>query len=212
MSEDLIARLSADVQPVPRLAVPRRMAIGVAAGVAASTLLVATTLGFRPDMAQAAAGGMFWVKLFYALALGGLAFWTCDRLARPAGRARRRAQWIAAPVLAVAGLAAWQLASSPAAFRMPMLMGHSAQVCPWLIFGFSLPPLVGLVWAVRGLAPTRLRLAGTMLGLAAGGAGAAVYALHCDESGAPFLAVWYTLGVMGSGLLGTLAGPRLLRW
>ena len=93
-----------------------------------------------------------------------------------------------------------------------MLMGGSAAVCPWWIMAFSVPPLAGLVWALRGLAPTRPGLTGALAGLAAGGAGAAAYALHCPEPTAPFLAVWYTLGVAGAGALGWIAGPRALRW
>jgi hypothetical protein len=91
-------------------------------------------------------------------------------------------------------------------------MGHSANVCPGLILTASLPPLAGLIWAVRGLAPTRLRLAGLALGLAAGGAGAAAYAIHCDEMAAPFLAAWYTLGVAAAGAIGWALAPRVLRW
>ena len=46
----------------------------------------------------------------------------------------------------------------------------------------------------------------------AGGAGAAVYALHCPELDAPFLAVWYVLGILMPVAAGALLGPRLLRW
>jgi hypothetical protein len=46
----------------------------------------------------------------------------------------------------------------------------------------------------------------------AGGAGAAVYALHCPELQAPFLAVWYVLGMAIPVAAGALLGPRLLRW
>jgi hypothetical protein len=65
---------------------------------------------------------------------------------------------------------------------------------------------------MRGLAPTRLRETGAVIGLAAGGAGAFAYAWHCTETGAPFLAVWYTVGIALAALLGWLAGPRVLRW
>ena len=212
MSQHLIDRLTADLRPTSRLAVVNRLFIGVAAGSAGSAVLTAWTLGFRPDMGVAAGEGMFWVKLAYTLVVGGLALWACERLVRPAGVADRRMPWLAVPVLAIAVLAGWQLASAPAPMRMPMLMGQSSSLCPWCILSFSVPPLLGLIWAVRGLAPTRLRLTGAMIGLAAGGAGASVYALHCDESAAPFLAVWYTLGVAAVGALGWLFGPRLLRW
>ena len=212
MSQDIIDRLSQDLRPVPKFVVARRLLVGTAAGVVVSAALTAAILGLRPDMSQAVGKTMFWVKLAYALALAALGLWTCERLTRPAGAPRRRISWLPAPVLALGAAAVWQLAHAPANARMPMLMGHSASVCPWLILAFSLPPLVGLVWAVRGLAPTRLGLTGLMVGLAAGGAGAAAYALHCDEMAAPFLVVWYTLGIAAAGFVGWSLGPRVLRW
>ncbi len=212
MTDHLIGRLASDLRPTPRLAVMRRLALGAGLGAAASALLTHATLGFRPDMATAAGEAMFWVKLAYVLALAGVALWACERLSRPDGLARGRIAWLLAPLLAIFALAGWQLAHAPAPMRIPMMMGHSAEVCPWCILAFSLPPLLGLIWAVRGLAPTRLRLTGTLLGLVAGGAGAAAYALHCDEASAPFLALWYSLGVAGPALVGWLIGPRLLRW
>jgi len=141
-----------------------------------------------------------------------VAVWACERLARPAGDARARAAWLLAPLAAILALAAWRLALAPVADWRSLVMGHSARLCPWLIIAASLAPLAALLWAVRALAPTRLRLAGLMAGLAGGGLGAAAYCLHCDEMAAPFLAAWYTLGIAAAGALGWLAGPRLLRW
>lgn len=58
----------------------------------------------------------------------------------------------------------------------------------------------------------RLVLAGFAAGLLAGGVGASVYALACDETGALFVVVWYSLGVLACGEVGALLGPPLLRW
>lgn len=212
MSDDLLFRLAGDLKPVSRLSVARRLALGLGLGALTSAVLTGATLGFRQDMMQAIGESMFWIKLAYTSGLAGVAFWVCERLARPTGEVRRRSAWLVLPVVLVAALAGWQLFKAPPPMRMPMVMGSSAVSCPWCILAFSLPPLVGLFWAVRGLAPTRLRLTGLMVGLAAGGAGASAYALHCPESAAPFLALWYTLGVAGAALIGALAGPRLLRW
>lgn len=212
MSDELINHLSTDLAPVSRLAVTRRLALGLAAGALGSAVLIAATLGFRADMMAAMREEMFWAKLGYGLAIAGVALWACERMARPTGEGKDRAVWLVLPLLAVAALATWQLMRAPPPMRAHMVMGDSAALCPWCVFAVSLPPLAGLMWAVRGLAPTRLRLTGLMLGLTAGGTGAAVYALHCPEPTAPFLAIWYTLGVAASGLTGALAGPRLLRW
>ena len=65
---------------------------------------------------------------------------------------------------------------------------------------------------MKGLAPTRLALAGAAAGLLAGAGGALIYALHCPEMAAPFLAIWYLLGMLIPTAVGALLGPRLLRW
>jgi hypothetical protein len=39
-----------------------------------------------------------------------------------------------------------------------------------------------------------------------------VYALHCNEMQAPFLAVWYLLGMLLPAAMGAAIGPRWLRW
>jgi hypothetical protein len=100
----------------------------------------------------------------------------------------------------------------PPAERYSYMVGHSAARCPWAILALSIPALAGLVWALRGLAPTRLRLAGVCAGLLAGTIGAAGYALSCSEESAAFVAVWYSLGIALCGLLGGALGSRLLRW
>jgi hypothetical protein len=68
------------------------------------------------------------------------------------------------------------------------------------------------VWILKDLAPTRLRWTGAGAGLAAGSLGALVYTLHCPELAAPFIGVWYLLGMLIPTAVGALLGPRLLRW
>ena len=36
--------------------------------------------------------------------------------------------------------------------------------------------------------------------------------LHCPEPAAPFLAIWYLLGMLVPTAIGAWLGPRLLRW
>ena len=212
MSDDLIDGLARDLQPAPRGGVARRLALAGLVGGAAAVVGMILLLGLRPDMPQALATRMFWMKLAYTAAFGVLALWAVERLSRPAESAARRLPWLAAPFAIMAAMAAMQLGTAPEEMRRPLLMGESASVCSWRIALTALPVFAALIWAVRGLAPTRLRLAGATAGMAAGGFGAAIYALHCPEVAAPFVAVWYTLGVVTPALVGALLGPRLLRW
>jgi hypothetical protein len=92
------------------------------------------------------------------------------------------------------------------------LLGESWSTCPWSVLALSLPALAGSLWAVRGLAPTRPRAAGFAAGLLAGSVGAFGYSLSCPEASPAFVAVWYTLGIAFTGVVGAALGPRVLRW
>lgn len=212
MLQNFSDRLVAELRPTLPAVVPRRLIAGAFAGAVTSAVLVIALMGLRPDMARATLTYMFWVKLAYTLALAAFALWSAERLARPGATGLHRALWMAAPLLLVVAMAVLQLCLAPAPMRKPMIMGASSGACPWCIVAFSIPPLLGLIWAMRGLAPTDLPRTGAVIGLAAGGVGASAYALHCTETAAPFLAIWYTFGVATAGVIGAVLGPRVLRW
>jgi hypothetical protein len=211
-TDELIDNLSTGLAPVSRGTVALRLALGIGCGAAVSALLVWLTLGIRPDLHAAMGTSAFWMKFFYALAIAVIGFWIVERLARPGVRAGAQAKLEIAPLAAIFILAGVALMRAPADARMPMMMGHSATVCPWLIAGLSLPVLIGGVWALRGLAPVRLLQAGFALGILAGAVSALVYGFHCDETAAPFVAIFYTLGIAASGLIGAAIGRLALRW
>jgi hypothetical protein len=211
-TDDLIHSLAGDLSPVAPGAVARRIALGLAGGALGATAIMLAWLGVRPDLAQAVSTPMFWMKFGYA-ALTGLALAAVlARLARPAVRTGRLVLVAAAPLALVAAMALYRMASTRPEAHRDLLMGHTSMLCPWRILVIGLPLLAGAIWAVRGLAPTRLLLAGLVAGGCAGGLGAAIYAFACDETAAPFLAVWYTLGMALVAGLGALLGSRLLRW
>jgi hypothetical protein len=211
-TSDLIERLAADLRPVRPAFLTLRLTTGLVAGAAVSAALLIAGLGLRPDLAEAASTSAFWVKFAYTLMLAGCAFAAVRRLARPGGRAT--GVWIAIALVfgAVVALALVQLAQAAPEDRMDLVMGGSAGECAWLIALLSVPILAGAIWAMRHLAPTDLTVAGWGVGLAAGSFGAWIYAFHCYEPGIPFLALWYTGGIVAVGALGALLGRVLLRW
>lgn len=211
-TEELIRSLTADLPRVAPGAVGRRVALGLGLGALAATAVMLAWLGPRPDLARAVLTPMFWMKFGYAAATGLIAAVVLARVARPAARPGVLAALIAAPFAVVAAIALVRFAQAPPAARHALLMGRTSMICPWRILVIGLPVLAGAVWAVRGLAPTRLLLAGLVAGGCAGGIGAAVYAVACSETSAPFLAIWYTAGMAVVTVVGALAGARLLRW
>lgn len=211
-TDELIASLSADLPKVTAGAVARRIALGLGAGSLGSAVVMLAWLGLRPDLSQALATPMFWMKFSYAAATGLILAALLARLARPAARPGWLAALALAPFAAVATTALVRFVQAPPETHRVLLMGHSSMICPLRILAIGLPLLAGAVWAVRGLAPTRLGLAGLVCGGCAGAIGAAIYAWACNETSAPFLAIWYTLGMALAAALGAAAGSRLLRW
>lgn len=211
-TDELIRTLAERARPIRRGAMVLRLACALLAGVVVSFAVMIPWLGVRPDLQEAVGTTSYWAKFIYPLLLALAAFWATERLARPGGKARVQGLAMLAPFAAIAALAAIQLLTAPPAEHVPLWLGDSYGECPWRILVLSLPILAAIIWALRGMAPTRLTLAGLAAGLAAGAAGAWVYAFHCSETAMPFLATWYTLGVVVTGAFGALIARPLLRW
>lgn len=210
-TDDLIALLSEELPSVPR-GLPRRILLaGLAAGAAATAVILTLTLRLRPDLAAALAGWPFWIKFSYTAALTVLAFWLVVRQSRPGADARGPSRALLIPVGLLGAVALAQL-FAPEADTRDLLMGRSAKVCSSLILGLSLPIFAAIILAMRRLAPTRPIAAGAAAGLLAGASSAAIYCLHCPETAAPFVLIWYSLGILLSTLLGAASGKYLLRW
>lgn len=209
-TERLIELLANGAGAVPRNAVERRLWPIALTGLGASALCGVIVLGLVPGALMMHWG--WWVKFGYAVALVAVGGWLSARLARPVQRLGGP-QIVLMLVLALMGaLGLWTWFTTMPELRLAELLGHSWKTCPRNVVLLALPPMAGIFWAMRGLAPTRPRLAGAAVGLFAGALGAAAYALSCTEVAPSFVAVWYTLGIGLSSLLGALLGPWLLRW
>jgi hypothetical protein len=211
-TDDLVSLLANRVDAVDSRIAVRRYLIAIAVGGTAAIGLTITALGLNPGLRDEAAVPMFWVREIYCLALGAIGVMAVARLARPGTPVGRLPVIIPIPILVMWLLAAVALAGAPAAGRLPLLLGGSASACPFRITAIASPLFAALILALRGLAPTRLRWTGAAGGFAAGSLGALAYTLHCPELAAPFLAIWYLLGILIPTALGACLGPRLLRW
>lgn len=206
----LIDVLANGAGAAPKAVAARRIVPAALLGALAATGLALAIIGPVNDLPAIAVA--LSIKLVYALAFAAAAGWLAARLARPA--ARFNGATIAVGVvmvgMALVGLAA--LGATAAGERSAYLLGHSWATCPWAVLGLSLPALFATFHALRGLAPTRPRIAGLAAGLLAGAVGAFGYAFSCLETSTTFIALWYTLGIVMAGALGAALGPRWLRW
>ena len=211
-TERWIEMLASRAEPVAARRASALMTRLLPWGLAGSLLVMLSAYGLRHDFPEVLRLPMFWLKVGapLAIALAGIAL--VGRLGRPGVRAGQAWWGVALPVLLLWLVGAWQwLAVDPAA-RPPLLWGQTWRSCVFNIALIALPVLVVAFAVLRQLAPTRPAWAGAAAGTLAGGAGACVYALHCPELTAPFLAVWYVLGMTLPALVGAALGARLLRW
>jgi len=211
-TDDLVAMLATGAGAVEPNAAARRYAIGIGWGALGAALLMAVLLEVRDDLAAAVLLPMFWVKLAFVACLAAGSLLAVLRLSRPGLRLAWMPGALAAPVLAMWVLAAFVLMRADPAQRGQLFFGETWTSCPFLVAMLSAPVFIAVLWAMRGLAPTRLGLAGAAAGLLSGAVGALVYCLHCPEMEAPFLGFWYLAGMLIPTAVGALLGPRLLRW
>ncbi len=211
-TDRLIELLARALTPVRPHVVARRFGWALLAGTLAPALLIIVLYGIRPDIDAMLKTPLFWARVAFPFALAAGALVATARLSRPGVAVGSAWAGIAFPLGCVwlAGLIAWWLA--PADARVLLLMGHSWRSCSLNIAFLSIPGVVAALWAVRGLAAPRLRLAGAAAGMMAGATATVTYMLHCPEMGVPFWAVWYVLGIAIPTMAGAIVAPRWLRW
>jgi hypothetical protein len=211
-TEDLISLLVSDLEPVRPRRVRARFIATLAGAMAVLLVLAVGLLGVRPDFVAATHAPLFWWKLLYPgiLALCGSA--ALARLGHP-GMKLGAISWVVAIMLTACWVpSAFILLTSPPGERLSLVEGKSAFECAATILALAVPAAVAAFLAERRLAPTRPSHAGAAAGLFAGGCAVLAYALHCTEMQLPFVAVWYTAGILIPAAIGALVGSELLRW
>lgn len=211
-TEQLVALLAAGESAVDPHAAERRYAQAMSIGLPLAGLLMATLLQLRPDLAAAVWLPAFWIKAGFVASLAGVALFAVLRLSRPGARIDQLPVLLTAPVLVIWSLAAYTLFDSAPQQRPALFFGATWKSCPLLIALLSVPLFAGLMWAMKGLAPTHTRFAGFAAGLLAGSTAALIYCLHCPEMATPFIGFWYLLGMLIPAVVGALLSTRMLRW
>jgi hypothetical protein len=211
-TEELIADLSNRLEPRHPAAAWARLILGLAFGLATTLALLLALWGWPLEAVRQTGVPAFTMKLGFAAAMLGIGAVLANIAGRPGLRVKGRIAWLAAPLLIVGVAALVELISLPAELRLSAWLGTTWNTCLVSVTLASVPVLTGIIWGFRHLAPTKLRLAGFLAGIAAGGGSAVLYALYCPETTAAFLVSWYTLGILAAGVIGAVAAPRFIRW
>jgi hypothetical protein len=211
-TDELIAMLGRNVEPVPSGRVQRGVLAAIAAGTALALAATLFVLGVRSDIGHAGALGILLLKLFFTVTTVAIAALYLVKVARPGGERRSNLTLAVLPVAGVMVLAAVSLASAPADHWKGLIVGDQSLECLISIPVIAILPFAAVVWTVRRMGPTDLTRAGALAGLVAGGISATGYALHCMDDALPFVALWYGGTIALCTVAGALLGPRLLRW
>lgn len=211
-TDDLIDLLARNAGPTEADLGGRRFALALGWGGACAALLMVASLGVNPALAQYVRVPAFWTKVVFVASLVSISLIAVRRLSRPGVTLGQVPIALALPVLAIWADAVLVLWGAAPGQRHEAFWGQTWAVCPFLVAVLSGPVFIGIIWAMKGLAPTRLRLAGAAAGFLSGTVGALVYCLHCPELSSPFIGFWYLLGILIPTAFGALLGDRLLRW
>lgn len=211
-TEELIGLLAAGETRVPAHATGRRFAVALAWSIPVAALVMVCVYGARSDLAQAMGGMVLWMKLAFAGALALFASVSTERLGRPGMRVGRVWAGLTAPLILLWLVAIVVIVGAEPAQRAELIFGRTWKTCSLNIALISLPLFVATLWFLKGLAPTQTVLAGASAGLLAGALATLIYALHCPESAAPFVGIWYVLGISIPTIVGAVLGPGVLRW
>jgi hypothetical protein len=211
-TDDLIAMLATDVEPVDHRQIKRTVSVGVIVGAMVALGVMLFLFGVRADLNATGALIFLLLKLAFTMALIVPASIYLFRLARPGGERKVPMAFVAAPFVAIMLLAAISLAFAPISYWDEMIIGDRWLECLLSIPVIAIVPFAVIIWALRRMAPTDLVLAGALGGLVAGAVSATGYALHCSDDSLPFVALWYGGTIAICTAAGALLGPRLLRW
>jgi hypothetical protein len=198
-TNDLIAQLADQANPVGTWRVAWQLTTAALAGVLASITVQLLTIGVRQD----AVGTLdIIVTKLMAITLVAAAWaWLLRKLASP-GSADRLQRTLAAGTVAVFLVIV--------ATGSPSWSGVTRCVTQVLVL--ALPAFVILVVAVRRCAPTDLVQAGIAVGMLAGAIGVLGYSLGCTADDPTVVAWRYGVAILVWGLIGGALGKVVLRW
>ena len=211
-TDDLVALLSTNPEPVDRRLLSRTVYIALAAGTVVAFGIMLVGLGVRADLMTARALIFLVLKLAFTVGIVGVASVYLTRLVRPGGERRNSSISAVMPFAAIVLLAAISLGLAPSSHWDEMVMGGEWVECLLSIPIIAIVPFAVIVAAMRQAAPTNLVRTGAFAGLISGGVSAMAYALHCTDDSLPFVALWYGGTIVLCTLAGAALGPRLLRW
>lgn len=182
--------------PIQRFILPVAM---LAMAIVFAGIFLIAQLGVRADIVPQL-GGIVGMKLGLGIAMFAICFSWLAHSWRPGAGGETD---FVAPLVFVTGLIVLGI------FQPRLENGLQAAAG---IIILSLPFLIGLTLLTRLYAPTDLCSSSCAIGFCAGGAAAALYALHCPLTDAPTIMLWYGLALGTIALFSRVTLCHFIKW
>lgn len=210
-TSDLVNALAADSGTPPPIW-NRRAIWLMRGGLIISVMIFSVFIGVRPDISTAIFDPHVIFKFIFSGSMIFLAARFASSLLRPGQSYSSNLWWVVLPLLTLAFGALGQMITSPVDYWLSGLVGRYPEACLMNIPILASAPLICLMIISRNGAPTNPALAGLWIGAQSGALGASLYALHCPDDSALFVATWYSLAIMITSVIGMIIGARVLKW
>ena len=210
-TSDLVNALAADNWTPPPIW-DRKATWLMRSGMIISVMIFFVYLGVRPDFFTAIFDPHVVFKFIFTGSMILIAARFASSLLRPGQSHSSHLWWMALPLLTLAFGALAQMLTSPADYWLSGLVGRYPNACLKNIPILASAPFICLMIISRNGAPTSPSLAGLWIGALSGALGASLYALHCPDDSALFVATWYSLAIMITSVIGMIIGARVLKW
>lgn len=210
-TSELITSLVADdiVRPAMRRS---QIFLRLAYGAIISVALFFAFLGIRPDFDQAIMDPRVQFKFLFASALFSCLLPLMIISIRPEIHLHKFLYGLMIPALVLAVGVSLQIASCEIGTCLAGMIGHYALACLVNIPLLSVGPFIALLTLMQNGATTEPARSGAIAGAASGSIGALIYAFHCPDDSALFVALWYLSATAIMTFGGAVIGARVLRW
>ena len=210
-TDDLIGSLVADHANPP--ASPRRtFAYAAPPALLGAILIFSYVLDMRPDLGDALMSWRYLFKVLVSASIAAFGLMLLFRMTKPQHDPAADIKWLALALAPLAVSLALETLMLPVDRWSASAMGFNPEYCVTLVPLIGLVPLAAALVTLRHGAPQSPTAAGAIAGFAAGGIGAFIYALHCDNDSPVYVAIWSMAAVGIVTLVGAVAGRFYLRW
>lgn len=188
------------------------IAIRLATGLIFSFLIFAIFLGVREDFNHVKTDPHVVFKFIFAVSLFGALLPVIISAMRPEADLSQHRRRFALPILVMVIGVTIQLVTSPPDYWLSGMIGRYPGSCLRNIPALAIGPLLALLILLKNGAPSQPIATGSMAGAASGGMAAFIYALHCPDDSALFVALWYSLAIGIVAAIGAFVGSFWLKW